>query len=55
MCLTMLYNVSSTEPGIIPNIYLNSGIVDESEFQINKNKEYFCEYMNKKDLAESMT
>ena len=46
----MLYNVSSTEPGIIPSVYLNSGITNDSEYKINNNKDYFCEYLNKKDL-----
>jgi len=55
MSLTMLYNVSSTEPGVIPSIHLNSGIPNESEYQINQNKEYYCEYLNKKDLSEAMT
>jgi hypothetical protein len=51
----MLYNVSTTEPGVIPSIHLNSGIKNESEYRINQNKDYFCEYLNKKELAEVMT
>ena len=54
MCLIMLYNVSSTEPGIIPSVYLNSGINNDSEYKINNNKDYFCEYLNKKDLDKVM-
>ena len=54
MCLIMLYNVSSTEPGIIPSVYLNSGITNDSEYKINNNKDYFCEYLNKKDLDKVM-
>ena len=54
MCLIMLYNVSTTEPGVIPSVYLNSGIANDSEYKINNNKDYFCEYLNKKELDKVM-
>ena len=50
----MLYNVATTEPGVIPSPYLNSGIANETNFKINKSLEYYCEYQSKKELADTM-
>jgi hypothetical protein len=54
LVLTMLYNVATTEPGVLPSPYLNSGIPDETNFRISKSQEYYCEYQSKKELADTM-
>lgn len=52
--LSMIYNVATTEPGVIPSIYLNSGIPNETCAKVNSSLDYYCEYQSKKELADSM-
>ena len=50
----MLYYTAFTDPGILPSIYLNSGIPCTEELVPNPKREYYCEYQKKVDLIHTM-
>jgi ABC-type dipeptide/oligopeptide/nickel transport system permease component len=54
MCIIMLYYTAFTEPGIIPSVYQNSGILDTESLVPNIQREYYCEYMHKVDLNHAL-
>ena len=50
ICLITLFRVSFSDPGILPSLYLNSGITSTETKFADNTKEYFVEYKSKQDL-----
>lgn len=53
-CLILLYRVAFTDPGIIPAIHMNSGIVNTEQKKVDSVREYYAEYKEKKELERQM-
>jgi len=46
--------VSSTEPGILPSIYMNSGIPNAEIHKTDSIKDYYCEYQTRIEVSQTM-
>ena len=44
LCLSSLYNCSTTDPGIIPSLGTIPGIPDKQRVKADSKKEYYCSY-----------
>ena len=49
LCLSSLYNCSTTDPGVIPSL-ATSGIPDKQRVKADPKKEYYCQYQNREEL-----
>ena len=54
ICLWSLFQVTFTEPGILPSISMNTKIQNIDIKKPNQNKEYYVEYQNKQELHVTM-
>ena len=52
--LYCLFQVSTTEPGILPSVYMNSGIPPTEKHIVDSIKDYYCEYNSKNEIAQTM-
>ena len=53
-CLSLLYRVAFTDPGILPAIHMNSGITNTEAKKADNIKEYYAQYKEKKELERQM-
>lgn len=54
LCLIMFFMVTFTEPGILPSVYLNSGIPSAETKQADNMRDYYCGYQRKRELADTL-
>lgn len=54
VCLWYLYQTYWSDPGILPSLYMNSGIVWTESAKADNVKEYYVEYLAKNDLIYNM-
>lgn len=47
MSLWSFFNITFTDPGILPSLQLNNQIPDYEKYKADGYKEYFVEYQNK--------
>ena len=48
--LITLFRTTFADPGVLPSIYLNSGIENKEKYKAVSAKEYFVEYQSKQEL-----
>lgn len=54
LCLWAFFSVSFTEPGILPSVFMNTKIQNIEIKKVNVHKDYYVEYQNRSELAETM-
>ena len=52
--LYCLFQVATTEPGILPSVYMNSGIPATDRHKADSVQDYYCEYNSKSEVAQTM-
>ena len=50
LCLSSLYNCSTSDPGVIPSLGTSNGIKDQSRLKPDSKKEYYCQYQSREEL-----
>ena len=53
-CLYSLYNVSSTEPGVIPSLTMHGTLPDQRKWVAEKKRSYYALYKTEEELEETM-
>lgn len=54
LCMYYLYAVYWSDPGILPSLYMNSGITSTEHKKADNVHDYYVEYMNKNSLVYAM-